>query len=164
MKSFLLVVVFFQALFTLQAAVAEPEYTTIETEIDVEKSASDLWAIVGGYCDISEWASIDCEITSGDGDMGTVRALVGGTIIEILVARTDLSYGYTQPAQEGQFYNLYHGFMEAKPIDTNRSKLLYTLIYDQSDLPDQAAREADIAQRRGMFEGALKSMKALAEK
>ena len=93
-----------------------------------------------------------------------VRVLVGGSIVEILVAQTDLSYGYTQPAQEGRFYNLYHGFMEAKPIDTNPSKLLYTLVYDQSNLPDQAAREADIAQRRGMFEAALKNIKALAEK
>ena len=164
MKRFLLAVVFFQILFTVEAAVAGPEYTRIEMEIDVEKSASDLWATVGGYCAIREWANIDCEITSGDGEMGTVRVLIGGSIVEILVAQTDLSYGYTQPVQEGQFYNLYHGFMEAKPIDANRSKLVYTLVYDQSNLPDQAAREADIAQRRGMFEGALKNIKALAEK
>jgi hypothetical protein len=30
-------------------------------------------------------------------------------------------------------------------------------------MADQAAKDADIARRRGMFEGALKSMKALAE-
>lgn len=164
MKFLLLAVFCCQALFTVDTAIAEPEYTRIELEIEVEKSASDLWARVGGYCAISEWASIDCEITSGDGEMGTVRALAGGQIIEILVAQTDLSYGYTQPVAEGQFYNLYHGFMEAKPIDKNRSKLMYTLVYDLSNLPDQAAKDADIARRRGMFEGALKSMKELVEK
>jgi hypothetical protein len=76
---------------------------------------------------------------------------------------TDLSYGYTQPAREGQFYNLYHGFMEAKPVTERTSKLIYTLVYDVSDRPDQAAKDADVARRRGMFEGALKNMKELAE-
>jgi hypothetical protein len=41
--------------------------------------------------------------------------------------------------------------------------MLYTLVYDVSDKADQAAKDADIARRRGMFEGALQNMKALAE-
>jgi hypothetical protein len=41
--------------------------------------------------------------------------------------------------------------------------LLYTLMYDVSDKPDQAARQTDMAQRRARFEGALKNMKMLAE-
>ncbi len=89
--------------------------------------------------------------------------LGGGRVTEILVARTDLSYGYTQPARQGQFYNLYHGFVEAKPVTAQTSKLLYTLMYDISDKADQAARQADMAQRRARFEGALKTMKMLAE-
>ncbi len=95
--------------------------------------------------------------------MGTVRVLAGGRVIEILVAQTELSYGYTQPAVEGQFYNLYHGFMEARPVTEDTSKMLYTLVYDVSNLPDQAAKDADMARRRGMFEGALASMKEIAE-
>ena len=142
---------------------AEPEYTTIEMEIDIARPAADVWAKVGGYCDIAEWLDVDCTITSGDGGMGTVRVLAGGRVTEILVAMTDLSYGYTQPAREGQFYNLYHGFMEAKPVTERTSKLIYTLVYDVSDKPDQAAKDADVARRRGMFEGALKNMKELAE-
>ena len=82
---------------------------------------------------------------------------------EIMVGQTDLAYGYTQPVKEGQFYNLYHGFLEAKPVTDKTSKLLYTLVYDISDKPDQAAKEADMARRRMMFEGALKNMKELAE-
>ena len=126
------------ALFAAGGVAAQPEYTTIELEIDVAKP--------------------------GDGGMGTVRVLAGGRIIEIMVAQTELSYGYTQPAVEGQFYNLYHGFMEARPVTAQTSKILYTLVYDISDKPDQAAKDADIARRTGMFEGALKNMKALAEK
>lgn len=144
-------------------AFAEPEYVTIEMEIDVSKPAEDVWAAVGDYCDIAEWLEVDCEITSGDGGMGTVRALAGGRILEILVAQTDLSYGYTQPVREGQFYNLYHGFMEAKPVTDETSKILYTLVYDISDKTDQAAKDADIERRRGMFENALQNMKRIAE-
>ncbi|MGD2168258.1 MAG: SRPBCC family protein, partial [Gammaproteobacteria bacterium] len=140
-----------------------PEYTTIEMEIDIDRPAEAVWARVGGYCDIGEWLDVDCEITSGDGDMGTVRVLAGGRVVEIMVAQTDLSYGYTQPVREGQFYNLYHGFMEVKPVTANTSKMLYTLVYDVSNLEDQAAKTADIARRRAMFEGALANIKALAE-
>jgi hypothetical protein len=146
------------------ALAADPQYTTIKMEIDVAKPAAAVWAKVGGYCDISKWLDgTDCMIKSGDGGMGTVRSLRGGQVTEILVAKTDLSYGYTQPVREGQFYNLYHGFLEAKPVTAQTSKLLYTLMYDISDKPDQAARQADMAQRRMRFEGALKNMKKLAE-
>ncbi|MDT8398324.1 MAG: SRPBCC family protein [Pseudomonadales bacterium] len=142
---------------------AAPEYVRIEMDIDIARPAAEVWAKVGGYCDISTWLKVDCVITSGDGGMGTVRDLAGGRIKEILVARTDLSYGYTQPVTEGQFYNLYHGFMEAKPVTATTSKMLYTLVYDVSDKPDQAAKDADMARRRASFETALKNMKEIAE-
>ncbi|HEY3518499.1 MAG TPA: SRPBCC family protein [Gammaproteobacteria bacterium] len=146
------------------AVAAEPEYVTIKMEIDIAKPAKEVWAKVGGYCDISKWLNnVDCKITSGDGGMGTVRVLAGGRVTEILVAQTELSYGYTQPVREGQFYNLYHGFMEARPVNATTTKMLYTLMYDVSNLADQAAKDADIARRKGMFETALKNMKALAE-
>ncbi len=144
-------------------AAAEPEYVTIDMEIDINESAEDVWAAVGDYCDIGEWGGLDCEITSGDGGMGTVRALLGGRIIEILVAQTELSYGYTQPAREGQFYDLYHGFMEARPVTANTSKMLYTLVYDVSNLENQAAKDADMARRRTMFENLLVNIKNIAE-
>ena len=145
-------------------AQSEPEYVRIEMSIDVAKPAAEVWSKVGGYCDISEWFNgFACEITSGDGGLGTVRALAGGRILEILVAQTELSYGYTQPAVPGSFYNLYHGFLEARPVSANSSKLLYTLMYDISDRADQAAKDADMARRRAQFEGALATMKRIAE-
>ena len=139
------------------------EYVTIDMEIDINKPAAEVWEKVGDYCSISEWLGLDCEITSGDGGMGSVRSLLGGRILEIMVAQTELSYGYTQPAVEGEFYNLYHGFMEARPVTDSTSKMLYTLTYDVSNLADQAAKDADIERRRGMFTNALGAMKALAE-
>jgi hypothetical protein len=152
------------AAFTAPVFAAEPEYVTIEMEIDINKPAADVWAKVGGYCDISKWLpQLDCAITSGDGGMGTVRSLAGGRILEILVAQTELSYGYTQPAPAEGFYNLYHGFMEARPVTDTTSKMLYTLVLDVSDKADQAAKDADVARRRASFEAALANMKTMAE-
>ena len=147
----------------LSTTATAQEYVTIDMEIDINKPAAEVWEKVGDYCSISEWLGLDCEITSGEGGMGSVRALLGGRIVEIMVAQTELSYGYTQPAVEGQFYNLYHGFMEARPVTDSTSKMLYTLTYDVSNLPDQAAKDADIERRRGMFTNALGAMKQLAE-
>jgi len=150
------------AAFTATASAA-PDYRTIQMEIDIGKPAAEVWAKVGHYCDISKWLDLDCKVISGQGGIGTVRTLANGRIVEILVGKTDLSYGYTQPVKEGAFYNLYHGFMEAKPLTRRTSKIIYTLFYDASDKPDEAAKQADMAQRRTRFEAALKKMKQIAE-
>src|SRR5262245_23970214 len=106
------------------AAAPAAEYRTVKLEIDIAKPAAEVWAKVGGYCDIAKWLpQLDCKITSGNGELGTVRALAGGRVLEILVGKTDLSYGYTQPARPGAFYNLYHGYMEAKPVTATTSKM-----------------------------------------
>jgi Polyketide cyclase / dehydrase and lipid transport len=151
------------ALGPVTAFAADPEYKTIEMSIDVAKPAKEVWAKVGGYCDIATWLKVECKITSGNGGIGTVRSLAGGRVTEILVGKTDLSYGYTQPVVEGRFYSLYHGFMEAKPVTDKTSKLIYTLMLDESDKPDQAAKDADLANRRMRFEAALMTMKEMAE-
>ena len=150
------------------AAGPPAEYVRIEMSIDVARPAAAVWAKIGDYCAISEWFAnpLDCAITSGDGGMGTVRVLAGGRVTEILVAQTELSYGYTQPAVEGRRYDLYHGFLEARSVSANSSRILYTLVYDVSDTSryaDQAAKDADMARRRTQFEGALARMKEIAE-
>jgi hypothetical protein len=150
-------------LLALPAFAAEPDYTTIRMEIDVARPATEAWARVGKFCDITAWLSVDCAITAGSGGIGTVRSLRGGAVIEILIAETPLSYGYTQPTKDGKFYNLYHGFLESRPVTRKTSKLIYTLFLDESDKPDQAAKDADVAMRRTRFEGALQNMKRIAE-
>jgi len=132
-------------------------------QIDVAKPAKDVWSKVGGYCDISKWLNVECKITSGDGGIGTVRVLAGGRVTEILVGKTDLSYGYTQPVKEGTWYNLYHGFLEVKPLTDKTSRIFYTLMLDVSDKADKAGKDADLAMRKMRFEGALENMKKLAE-
>lgn len=160
-------VAFALALSSAHAKVAEPEYTTIRMEIAVNKSAADTWAKVGSYCDLGKWLAagraVPCTVISGTGEIGSVRSINNGAVLEVLTAKTDLAYGYAQPAKDGQFYNLYHGFLEAKPISATTSKLIYTLVYDASNLADKAAKDADAARRRKQFEAALLNMKNIAE-
>jgi hypothetical protein len=140
--------------------VANPTYMTIPLEVSVNRPAAEVWKRVGKYCDIGEWLRIPCTINSGkDGEVGAVRS-VGS---EVLVGKTELSYTYTQPVRAGRPYNLYHGTLEARPVTATTSKLVYTLIFDNSILADDAAREKDKAQRTTQFTQALENMKILAE-
>jgi len=142
--------------------VASPTYTSIPMEITVNRPVAEVWKRIGRYCDISEWLQIPagCKITSGtDGEFGAVRT-VGA---EVLVGRTELSYTYAQTPKEGTPYNLYHGTLEARPVTPTTSKIVYTLFFDNSMLPDDAVRAADRERRRARFMQALQNMKTLAE-
>ncbi len=140
--------------------VANPTYTSILMEVDVNRPAAEVWKRVGKFCDIGEWLQIRCTLTSGkDGEIGTIRSIGR----EVLVGKTDLSYTYTQPVSANQPYILYHGTLEAKPVTATTSKLYYTLMWDNSTCADDAAREKDKAQRRSTFQTALNNMKVLAE-
>jgi hypothetical protein len=144
----------------VSVVVAKPTYTSIVLEIDVNKSAADVWKRVGKYCDIAEWFRLACTITSGkDGEVGAVRSVAN----EVMVGRTELSYTYTQPPREGRPYNLYHGTLEARPVTATTSKIVYTLMYDNSMLADDAARDADRGRRIAQFTTAIQNMKILAE-
>jgi hypothetical protein len=137
-----------------------PTYATVVMEIDVNRPAADVWKRIGKYCDIGEWLQIPCAITLGkDGEFGAVRSVAN----EILVAKTELSYTYTQPVRDGQRYNMYHGTLEARPVTATTSKIVYTLFFDNSNLPDDAAKQADKDRRRTQFMRAVQNMKTLAE-
>jgi len=142
-------------------AAAEPNYYRLELEIAINKPAAEVWSKIGGFCDISEWLDLDCEITQGDGGIGTVRVL-RGSIVEPMVAKTALSYGYTQPVIEGQYYTLYHGFMEARPITKTTSKVIYTMMWDISQSSEEK-NNANTERRRNTFQAALAKMKDIAE-
>jgi hypothetical protein len=141
--------------------VEKPTYIEIPLEITVNRPAADVWKRVGDYCAITEWLQLPmpCTILSGTGQLGTVRS-VGN---EILVAKTQYSYTYTQAVRAGRPYNLYHGTLEVRPLTPTTSKIYYTLVLDNSMLPDDAAREKDRATRVAVFTRALNNMKTLAE-
>jgi hypothetical protein len=140
--------------------IENPTYVSIPLEIAVDRPAADVWKRVGKYCDIGEWLQVPCTIIAGkDGEFGAVRSVQN----EVLVGKTELSYTYTQPVREGRPYNLYHGTLEVRPVTPTTSKILYTLVYDNSMLPDDEARERDKAQRTAQFTRAIQNMKILAE-
>ena len=144
----------------VSTVVAAPTYVSIPLEITVDRPAAEVWKRVGKYCDIGEWLQVTCTMTSGtEGEFGSVRS-VGS---EVLVGRTELSYTYTQPVRAGRPYNLYHGTLEARPATATTSKLLYTLVWDNSMLADDAAKEKDKASRTATFTRALQNMKTIAE-
>jgi hypothetical protein len=141
-------------------AIPNPTYTTIPLEMTVNRPVAEVWKRIGKYCDISEWFRIPCTITSGtDGEIGAVRSVAN----EVLVGKSEYSYTYTQPVRQGVPYNLYHGTLEARALTPTTTKLLYTLVYDNSMLADDAARTRDKERRAAQFTTALQNMKILAE-
>lgn len=146
---------------TGSSAVANPTYVTMLFESAViNRPAEEVWKRIGKYCDIGEWMRAPCTIISGkDGELGAVRSIGR----EILVGKTDLSYTYTQPVAAGRPYNLYHGTMEVKPLTATTSKVVYSLMWDNSMLADEAAREREKARYTQLFEPALINMKILSE-
>jgi hypothetical protein len=144
----------------VSVAVASPTYASIPLEIAVNRPAAEVWKRIGKFCDIGEWLRLPCTITSGkDGEFGAVRSVAS----EVLVAKTELSYTYTQPVRNDRPYNLYHGTLEARPVTATTSKIVYTLFFDNSMLADDAAREADRTRRIAQFTTAMENMKILAE-
>jgi hypothetical protein len=137
-----------------------PHYASLPMSIDVDVPIDKVWARVGKTCDIGEWGFQSCELISGTaGEVGAVRT-IGHSII---VGQTRYSYTYTQPLRATGSYPMYHGTVEARPLDAGRTTLYYTLVWDDSIQPDDAARQKQVETYRALFEKMLRNMKRLAE-
>ncbi len=134
------------------------DYTTIVLSTDVARPASEVWKKIGGFCDIGAWLKLKCVYTSGTGGLGTVRQLAG-RIDEVMVGQTPHSYTYAQPANK----SLYHGTVDVESAGPHRSKIIYSIVYDQLNLAPGETKEQYRAQHIKMFTGALASMKKAAE-
>jgi hypothetical protein len=142
--------------------VTYPTYISISLETVVDRPAAEVWKRVGKFCAIAEWwpVQLPCIILNGqDGELGSVRSAAG----EVLVGKTELSYTYTQTVRPDRPYNLYHGTLEAKPMTATTSKLIYSVMYDNSMLADDTARNKEKTQRTATLTQALQNMKVLAE-
>ena len=135
-------------------------YVSIPMTVEVNAPVAEVWARIGKYCDIGEWGIPGCTILSGtDGELGAVRSIGN----EVLVGKTRYSYVYTQPVRASGVYNMYHGTLEARALSPTTTQLIYTLLYDNSSLVDDATRETDINARRTRFTSMLTNMKTLSE-
>jgi hypothetical protein len=139
--------------------VPNPHYVTFVLTQDVNAPADVTWARVGKFCDIGEWAFPDCKLIQGDGGVASERSIVD----EVLVGKTAHSYTYAQPVRKDAKYNLYHGTLEVQPVTRKTSRIVYTFLYDNSMLADDAARASEIATRKKRFSAFLVNMKTLAE-
>ncbi len=146
-------------LFSTAASAADYAVVNLNTAVDAPVDA--VWKKVGGYCDIQAWLKAPCSLTSGTGEVGTVRHLAFGAngVDEVMVAKTAHSYTYTQPNTT----ILYHGTLEVIADGKGKSKLLYNLIWDQAALTSDEAKTKDRDQRTKAFTGALANMKAIVE-
>jgi hypothetical protein len=140
-----------------------PDWTTLTFSANLNKPADLAWKRVGGtdWCGIAKYLDVKgCTITSGKGELGSLRTIDTGTatVVEIAVARTPLSYTYAQPFTP----IFYHGTMAVEPVDATHSKLVYTLIWNQAGLPDQKARTDAYEGRKVRFQAAVDKMAAAA--
>lgn len=137
-----------------------PHYAFVPLSIVVNAPIDQVWARVGKTCDIGEWGFQSCSIVSGKpGELGLIRT-IGNSVI---VAQGKYSYTYTQPLRSGVPYNMYHGTIEARPSGSDRTTIRYTILYDDSREPDDAARQRQAANYSILFGKMLRNMKKLSE-
>jgi hypothetical protein len=138
------------------------DIVTVTLSKDVDVSADATWKKIGGFCQIDHWMTdATCSYKSGTGGLGTIRAVAvkgqGGE--EAMVGQTPHSYTYTMV---GPFLPLYHGNLSVEPAGKGKSKILYTLLWDQEALPaDQREKTKEMMHQN--FTMALDNMKKVAE-
>ena len=149
---------------TAQAQTPQPaDWTILSFTANVNKPADIAWDRIGGHdwCGIARFLDLKgCTINSGKGELGSVRTVIVGTtqVVEIAVARTAHSYTYAQPFTP----IFYHGTLAVEPVDKNHSKLVYTLIWNQTAVGDAAAQAAARDGRKTRFQAAVDKMAAAA--
>ncbi|MEO8737640.1 MAG: SRPBCC family protein [Edaphobacter sp.] len=137
------------------------DYVVITREVSVNRSPDQVWKRIGNYCSIADWLKVTCEYASGSGEVGTVRR-INGTTIEPMVAKTPYSYTYWQTVGN-MAPTSYHGTVAVEPAGAGKSRLTYTLFYDQAALGSDSLRSSEHERLATRFQAALYSMKTIAE-
>jgi hypothetical protein len=147
-----------------QAQTPQPaDWTILTFTADLNKPADIGWERVGGtdWCGIARFLDLKgCTINSGKGELGSVRTVIVGTtnVVEIAVARTAHSYTYAQPFTP----IFYHGTMAVEPVDAGHSRLVYTLMWNQTAVGDAKAQSDARESRKRRFQAAVDKMAAAA--
>ncbi|MFD1611169.1 SRPBCC family protein [Sphingomonas tabacisoli] len=141
---------------------AAADYVVFRNDVVVDRPLDKTWARIGGYCAIADWLKVTCEQVSGSGDVGSVRKLNGSTM-ETMVACTAHSYTYWQTVG-AMGATSYHGTLQADPVGKGKTRLTYTIFYDQSALASDAVRASERTRLATRFVQPLQEMKRLAER
>jgi hypothetical protein len=139
------------------------DWTTLTLTASINKPADIAWERIGGndWCAIAKYLEVKgCTINSGKGELGSIRTIITatGSVVENVVARTAHSYTYAQPFTP----IFYHGTVAVEPVDARHSKLVYTLIWNQTAVGDAAAQAAAREGRKTRFQAAVDKMAAAA--
>ena len=136
------------------------DWTVLTLTADTNKPAAVTWDRIGGH----DWCGIlkyldrlkGCTINSGTGEVGSLRTVMVGTTatVEMAVARTPLSYTYAQPFTP----IFYHGTMAVEPVDGTHSRIVYTLMWNQTPVGDATQQAAARDARRKSFQAAVDKM------
>jgi Polyketide cyclase / dehydrase and lipid transport len=143
------------------AAASAADYVTVVKQVEVDRDADMVWTTVGDYCAIAVWMKTTCEYLSGTGEVGTVRRILNG-VTEPMVAKTAYSYTYWQTVGTMAATGL-HGTLAVAPAGSGRSRLSYTLFYDQSMLASDEVRAAQRQRLNARFQELLGVMKSMSE-
>jgi hypothetical protein len=138
---------------------APKNWATIVMTANVNHNADEAWKRIGGndYCAFIKYLGMNsCVLTVGSGDVGTNRRL-NDRIDELLVSKTSRSYVYAQPTSP----IFYHGTMAVEPVTATTSRIVYTLVYDNANIPPEG-RAAEMDRRRVRFQEAIDKMAAAA--
>jgi hypothetical protein len=163
MKKVLIVAALLAASPVLAQTPQPADWTTITLTANLNRNADAAWEKIGGndWCAIAKYLDVKgCTIDSGKGELGSVRSIDTGTtkVVEIAVARTAHSYTYAQPFTP----IFYHGTLAVEPVDRGHSRLVYTLIWNQTAVGDAAAQAAAREGRTKRFQAAVDKMAAAA--
>ena len=152
------------ALFATAAQAQTPQpadWTTLTMTADLNKSQEVAWQRIGGndLCAIAKYLDIQsCTPVSGKGELGSVRNIGVATspapIVENIVSRSRYSYTYAQPFTP----IFYHGTVTVEAVTPTSSRLVYTLIWNQTAVGDAAAQAAARASRQSRFQAAVDKM------
>jgi hypothetical protein len=159
LKKFFVAAIAWAAVIAVEPAIAA-DWIVVENSVEVDKPVDATWKRIGDFCEISEWMKVSCTYALGHGDLGSIRVLNNANQ-EVMVAKTAHSYTYWQnvgnmaPAS-------FHGTLMAEAGRNGKTTLAYTLVYDQSGLPEDK-RASEHARLQGRFHQLLEVMKNLAE-
>lgn len=138
------------------------DFTAIKIERTANAPIDQTWKRIGAFCVLRDWlAPMTCDITSGgDFKIGSVRSIDKGRRVEVMVGMSKYSYAYTYIVPEP---TLYHGQVEAIADGPNKTKIIYSVIYDQDPKGNSEAKAAFKETRAKQFVPYVETMVKLAE-
>lgn len=122
----------------------------------VEKSAADVWAVIGEFAGMKKWAPIVEAESAEETPEGLVRTLTlpGGRVVkELRTAHTEHSYTYTLERPD---MKAYYSTVSVVPLEAGASRIELAIEFEPAEGGDMTAATDGFLKFLG---GNLKAMK-----